>query len=339
MRLQSRSSVAFLALLSCASLAVAQAGFVNLRPRSASSSPDVPNIKVSVDRERVPLGMQVIFTLAPASILNDARYRVTLFFCDGQEQEMKKPETIHLYHAVGTYTYSVSGKGKALPRVTLVASSPVEERQAANFTAQVTPRLQNVQYRFVFGDGESSAWQTTAQTTHAYRARGVYLARAEIRFDNSSSATSAPEEVNVTPPPSLSVYLTVNPPQPPAGETVTFRARASPAQPNTQYRFSFGDGQQGFWQVDPQVQHIYQAPGRYNASVEVTQTDNNRKLSARSAPAVVAVEKPTGPTATPAAGPTQQATPTSTPSPDGSPSPTATPHGSPSANPTDKGSP
>src|SRR5438105_1258227 len=172
MRLQSRSSVAFLALLSCASLAVAQAGFVNLRPRSVSSSPDVPNVKVSVDRERVPLGMQVIFTLSPANILNDARYSVTLFFGDDQQQEIKKPETIHLYHAVGTYTYSLLVKRNDLPRVTLVASSPVAEGQAANFTAQVSPRLQNLQYRFVFGDGESNVWQTTWQTTHAYRTQG-----------------------------------------------------------------------------------------------------------------------------------------------------------------------
>src|SRR5205807_858062 len=104
---------------------------------------------------------------------NDARYRVTLFFGDNQEQEMKTPETIHLYHAVGIYTYSVSVKRNDLPRVTLVASSPVEERQAANFTAQVSPSLPSVQYRFVFGDGESGAWQTTSQTTHAYRTRGV----------------------------------------------------------------------------------------------------------------------------------------------------------------------
>ena len=341
MRLQFRSSVCFLALLFCASVAVAQAAFVNLRPRSVSSSPDVPHVKVNVDRERVPLGMQVIFTLSPANILNDARYRVTLFFGDGQQRQMKTPETTYLYSAVGTYTYSVSVKGNDLPRVTLVASSPVEERQAANFTAQVSPPLQNPQYRFVFGDGESSAWQTTSQTTHAYRTRGVYLARAEIRFNGSASAVSAPEEVKVTPPPSLSVYLTVNPPQPPPGETVTFRAKASPAQPNTQYRFSFGDGQQGFWQIDPQAQHIYQTSGRYAASVEVTQSDNNHKLSARSAPAVIAVRNSAGPTPTPTPtkGPTPQVTRTSTPSPDGSPSPTATPNGSLSANPTDKGSP
>src|SRR2546428_12123166 len=129
MHLQFRSLVSLLALLFCVCAAPAQSGFVNLRPGSVSSSPDVPNIKVSVDRERVPLGMQVIFTLSPANILNDARYRVTLFFGDNQEQEMKTPETIHLYHAVGIYTYSLLVKRNDLPRVTLAASSPVEERQ------------------------------------------------------------------------------------------------------------------------------------------------------------------------------------------------------------------
>src|SRR5438067_13378159 len=174
MHLQFRSLVSLLTLLFCVGAAPAQSGFVNLRPGSVSSSSNVPNVKVIVDRERVPLGMQVIFTLSPANILNDARYSVTLFFGDDQQQEIKKPETIHLYHAVGTYTYSLLVKRNDLPRVTLVASSPVAEGQAANFTAQVSPRLQNLQYRFVFGDGESSAWQTTPQTTHAYRTQGVY---------------------------------------------------------------------------------------------------------------------------------------------------------------------
>lgn len=355
MRLHFLSSSSCLALLLCVFATAAQSGSVSLHP-GVSSSANAPTVKVTVDQQRVPVGTQVTFTLSPASVVSDPLYTVTLFFGDGQEQLMKKAQTVHVYSAVGNYTYSIlvkrsDGTNQPPARVMLTARSPIEEGEAVDFSASVSPPRVNLQYRFMFGDGESSGWQAAAQSNHVYRARGVYLARVEVGTSGRALAVSALRQVKVTPPPSVSVSLVVTPPQPPAGETVTLRARVSPANPNTQYRFVFGDGQQSFWQVEPLSQHVYKTAGRYPASVEVTQSDSNRKLSGRSTPTLIAVQKPVGPTPTPSARPTPQtnpspgATPTSqtspTPTSNASPSPTDSPtsNGSPSPGPAGAGSP
>lgn len=338
MRLQFAPLSSFLALCLCVLSIAAQSGSVSLQP-SVSSDPGVPNVKVTADQQRVPLGTQVTFTLVPPGVVSDPLYTVTLFFGDGEKQVMKKAQTVHLYRAVGDYTYSILVKrndGSSTPRVTLIAASPLEEGQAAGFSASLSPPQANMQYRFVFGDGQSSPWQANPQTSHSYSLRGVYLARVEVGANGRVLAVSELRQVRVTSSPSLSVYLTVTPPQAPAGETITLRARVSQARPATQYRFIFGDGQQSFWQVEPETQHVYKTPGRYSASVEVTQTDANRNVSGRSAPTVIAVEKGTGPVArpTPQTNPTPEASPTrnASPAPTGWP----TPSGS-SATPTNSG--
>jgi len=344
MHLHFRSPVSLLALLFCASAAAAQSGFVNLRPRTVSSGPDVPNVKVSVDRQRVPLGMQVTFTVSPPSVVTNPQYAVTLYFGDQRQKVMDTSTVVHLYKAVGTYTYSILVKQKDPARVTLAATpTSIEEGDTTNFEAQFSGTEPNPQFRFIFGDAESSAWQASPRVSHAYQRRGAYLARVEVGTKGAIIAKSAPTQVKVNQPtqPSVSVYLTVSSPQPSVGETVTFRARVSPARPNTEYRFSFGDGQQSIWQGDPQAQHVYKTPGYYPASVEVQQSDPNHKLNGKSAATVLAVQKSPGPTPTPTARPTPRVTPT--PDSSASPTPTATqsptPGGSPTANPTGDGTP
>ena len=337
MHLQFRSSVSLLALLFCASVTAAQARFVNLRPGSNSAGANLPVVNVTVDRERVPVGTRVAFTLTPASIVTNPLYTVTLYFGDGQQQVMKQPEVVHPYGAVGTYTYSILVKQKDPARVTLSATPTViEEGHTTNFVAQLSGTHPNPEYRFVFGDGESSAWQASPNVSHAYHKRGTYLAFVEVGTKGAIFAKGGPREVQVTQPtqPSLSVYLGVSSPQPSVDETVTFRARVSPALPNTEYRFSFGDGQQSLWQVDPQSQHVYKTPGYYPASVEAQQSDQNHKLNGKSAATLLAVQKAGGPTPTPTARPTPQVTPTPTSTPSGSP----TPNGS-TPSPTDTGTP
>lgn len=328
MRLQFRSSISLLALLFCASVTAAQARFVNLRPGSISAGSNVPVVKVSVDRQRVPVGMQVAFTVTPASIVTNPLYSVTLYFGDGQQQVLKQAETVHPYGAVGTYTYSILVKQKDPPRVTLSATPPlIEEGHPTNFAAQLSGTHPYAEYRFVFGDGESSPWQASPNVSHAYPRRGVYLAHVEVGTKGAIFAKGGPTEVQVTQPtqPSVSVYLGVSSPQPSVGETVTFRARISQALPNTGYRFSFGDGQQTLWQAEPEAQHVYKTPGYYPASVEVQQSDQYHKWNGKSAATLLAVQKFAGPTPTPTTRPTptpdSSASPTTTPTPSGSPTP------------------
>ncbi len=44
---------------------------VNLRPGSVASPPGTPQVRVRADKQRVPLGTKVTFTLSPASVLTD----------------------------------------------------------------------------------------------------------------------------------------------------------------------------------------------------------------------------------------------------------------------------
>src|SRR5438105_1270102 len=94
--------------LSPAKLTRAQPGqTVSVRPRSAANQPGMPEVKVTVDRNRVPLGDEVTFTLSPAHVVTDSRYKVTLFFGDDKKQVMSEPKKVHVYTKPGNYTYSI----------------------------------------------------------------------------------------------------------------------------------------------------------------------------------------------------------------------------------------
>ena len=78
--------------LSPASFTGAQQGqTVSVRPRVTSSAPGMPEVKVKVDRNRVPLGEEVTFTVSPAPVVTDSRYKVTLFFGDDGKSVMSRP--------------------------------------------------------------------------------------------------------------------------------------------------------------------------------------------------------------------------------------------------------
>src|SRR5262245_12464378 len=147
---------------------------VILRPRTASSgNPNVPQVHVSADQQRVPLGTLVNFTLSPANVANDRRFVVTLRFGDGRQQVMRKPEVTHLYRSICTFTYSVAvtqsqnNSNDKVPSVTFTASpSNPREGELVKFIAQPSGPYPNLEYRFVYGDGAVSAWQTGAQSEH-----------------------------------------------------------------------------------------------------------------------------------------------------------------------------
>ena len=299
---------------------------VNLRPSSVASPPGTPQVRVRADKQRVPRGTRVTFTLSPASVLTD--YAVTLYFGDGQQQVMTGPQATHPYEAVGTYTYSVDVKPRqrCQPGVTLIASaSSVPEGEAITFSAQLSGNCPNIQYRFVFGDGSSSNWQSRAGAQHSYTPAGKYLAYVDISDGNSRIGGSPRKRIDVTgrgpvvdPRNNVSVSLTAEPFSARPGKPVTFTAKASPARAGTRYLFNFGDRRQTSWQTDPQSTHTYRTRGVYRPYVQVSQFLNNQTLTATSAPAVLRVGPGPGPTPDPDPRPT----PSPTPSPRTSPSPT-----------------
>ena len=327
------------------------ASTVNLRPRAVTPTPGVPPVRVTADRQRVPLGTQVTFTLAPASIATDRRYVVTLYFGDGQTQVMRAPQTTHLYRAVGNYTYAVDVKqappAPCTATVNLDASpTSLRERESVGFSAQLSGSCPNLQYRFVFGDGTLTGWQNNPQAQHQYARAGSYFPYVDIsdgqnRIGGSKRTRIDVAPANVTPPDRVSVSLSARPLPARSGRLFAFTAKSSPARPDARYLFNFGDGNSTAWQSQPQAQHAYSSRGRYNAYVQVSQSINNQNVTATSAPVLMNVRGDNDPTPNPRPSPTVTPTPDprSSPTPDPAPTPSdsATPDGPPTPNPSPTG--
>lgn len=342
MRFQLRSLLPFLCLLVSFQITGGQQpSTVNLRPGSVASQPGVPQVRVTVDRQRVRLGTEVTFSLTPASAARD--YIVTLYFGDldkrgnRQSEVMRAPQTTHLYQEVGTYTYAVDVKHRQAPpcdpRVTLSATpNSVPESQPVSFSAQLSERCPNIQYRFFFGDGSSTSWQSSLQTQHSYPRAGRYLAYVDVNDGNRRVGGSPRRPVDVTARGNdpLTVSLSARPLPARARQPVSFTAIPSAQRAGARYRFQFGDGTQSSWQTDPQTQHAYRRAGNYRAYVQVSQNNLNPiatspLLTVTSIPDsnIDPTQRPT-PTPTSRTTPTPQVNPSPTP-PSGSSSPNASP--------------
>lgn len=325
-----------------------QSPVVTLRPRAVTATAGVPNVRVTVDRQRVPLGTEVTFNLAPAAIVNDRRYVVTLYFGDGQRQVMRSSRAVHVYPAVGTYTYGIDVKQTQScdARATLGASpDSVRSAEPVRFAAQLTGNCPNIQYRFVFGDGASSGWQSRAETQHIYTRAGNYFAYVDLSDGKSRIGGSPRTRIQVKASEKLSVWISATPLTARSGKPVIFTAKTLPASSGARYQFNFGDGQRTSWVTDPQVQHVYSSAGRYRAQVEVNQFINNQSVSATSSPVALILRGGPTPPPNPRSSPSPDSRPSpppdSSPSPDGSPSPEGSPNGSPAADgsPSPNGSP
>jgi len=258
---------------------------VNVRPRSATTTPGVPEVNVTVDRRRVPLGDEVTFTLAPASVVLNPSYVVTLYYGDGTSQRMRQAEIVHLYRAPGNYTYSVlvtsSGRpednavNSKVPDVKLSATpTTVSPAGLVNFDAQLAYQDPNIKYHFVFGDKSESGWQSSSETTHSYSSADAYEAFVEIGVTkNEPLKHSNRVKIQVTRSQESSIgpaSLTANPKSVEPGRPVTLNASVASKDPNIRYRFSFGDKSPPInWQASSQTTHKYSSGGTYWAQVDI----------------------------------------------------------------------
>src|SRR5258707_12506174 len=264
-------SVSLLAVVGCCTTVIGQQpGTVNVRSRVVTSQPGVPSFEVSADRTRVPLGDKVTFTIAPASLVKNPRFTVTIYFGDKdyfgnlEKQEMDQPEIVHLYKASGNYTYSVLVKPSQAPRdpvsnktpppavKVIVNPSTVEIKSPVNFTAQLSHNYPNIRYRFVFGDGAQTDWQDASQTSHSYTTAKTHLAYSDIGEGNRASSKriggSQRQPIQVTAPPIVRVSLLAKPVSARTGDTIRFNAQTNSREPKIKYRFAFGDGALTSWQ-------------------------------------------------------------------------------------------
>jgi PKD repeat protein len=288
-------TLALLAVISNLPTAFAQQpGAVNVRPRVTTSAPSLPIVNVNVDRQRVPLGDLVTFTLSPASIVLNPQYIVTLYFGDGGKTQDRKTTIVHFYRFAGNYRYSVSVSGRdqvksKVPQVKLSAT-PLSATigQTVSFRAELSENYRGIKYRFVFGDGRQTAWQESSQTTHEYVSSITYLAYVDI---GTAGAGTSIERIGgsrlaihilPTAAPLRAVTLTAKPSRIEQRQLVLFTAGHTGNATDPRYRFVFGDKSPPTgWQTSSVTEHRYLAAGAYSAHVEV------RVLNDPSAPQVV----------------------------------------------------
>ena len=258
---------------------------VNVRPRVTTPQPGIPEVKATVDRNRVPLGDLVTFTLAPASVVLNPRYTVTIFFGDRQQARIRETRIDHLYTSTGTFTYSILVKAVeplTVPAVKLSANpTPIETNGLVKFAAELSQSYPDMKYRFVFADGSDSGWQDRSEATHSYRRPATYQAYVDIGLGDIGSTKrvggSPRRAVEVISPPrtTIAVRLTADRIAVQAKDEVTFVAQVNSPQPNIEYRFEFGDRSKASeWQASPRIRHVYSSAGTYPATVNVRVLNN-----------------------------------------------------------------
>jgi hypothetical protein len=361
--------ISLFAIVCCGATVVGQQpGTVNVRPRVVTAQPGIPSVKVNVDRNRVPLGDEVTFTLAPASLIRNPRFTVTIYFGDKdyfgnlEKQEVHQTEIVHLYTASGNYTYSVLVKPSpppqdqnrtSVPVVKLIVNpTTVATGSPVNFTAQPSHNYPNIQYRFVFADGAQTDWQDAPQTTHSYATAKTYLVYVDIGEGSRGAAKriggSQRQTIQVTAPPIIRVSLLAKPISVKTGDTVRFNAQTNSRDPKIKYRFTFGDGASTSWQDSSGANYKYAGVNDYFASVEaglpggqgIKTVGASKPVKIGVAPGPTPRPSPSPrPTATPRPPPTPLPSPSPSPSPTNSTPPESSPNPSPSATATSSGTP
>jgi hypothetical protein len=295
---------------------LAQSGVVTVRPRFAGSEPGLPDVKATVDRNQVPLGTEIIFTLSPQRILADDRYRVTIFFGDGKRQVLRQAKISHLYAQPGTFTYSILIEDQkrvtatptpapAIPGVKLsVSPGSTEVNRQVNFSAELSRRYPNLKYRFVFGDGTDTGWQDNPASAHSYRLANTYYAYVDIGVASNGSVKqsggSQRQAIQIAEPVrtiSINVRLSANPASVTGGSPVSFVAQVRPQSADARYRFDFGDQSPATdWQASSRTSHQYKSAGKYAARVDVRvpAKGNVREAAASDTVTIAVAAEPAG---------------------------------------------
>jgi PKD repeat protein len=295
-----------------------QPNTVTIRPRRTSSPPGIPEVTAAADRTRIPVGDKVTFTLSPAKLVNDSCYQVTLFFGDGAQQVARQAQIVHIYQASGNYVYSilVQPTGKCTPTPTptplpdvpgvrlIVTPSSVNVNQSVTFVAELSRPSREFSYRFVFDDGSAAVWQRDPKATHAYAAAKTYQPYVEIGVPAGravrpvgGSKRQAVEVHASQPQLIIKVKLLVEPRATETRKPVKFTAQATASRPiGFRYRFDFGDGTPRKWQTAAGATHRYEAPGNYDARVDVEPLVPAAAQGATSDSISIAIAKPLEPT-------------------------------------------
>jgi hypothetical protein len=162
--------------------------------------PAPPSVQISFDRNPVRVGEDSIVTLQPADVVANSAYLFTVNYDDGTPGEQFRGSLVHQYRDAGAHRVSVvvstvpgSEVFDPMPFVTNndaavtvvnieLSATPTSSSagDAVTFATQFQSSDPNIRYRFNFGNGSSSDWSTTPQTSYSYPAAGQFRASAEV---------------------------------------------------------------------------------------------------------------------------------------------------------------
>ena len=175
------------------------------------------------------------------------------------------PGQVHAFGTAGTHRVVVKdwdGRSAVPIVASLVVGSPpapsivftpadpradeAVEFRAIDFTSKTL-------IRWDFGDGTVANDTTPPAVAHIYRAPGTYVVRA---YDGGAGAPAAQTSVRVM----AGRQITFSPPDPRAGEEITFRALNFRS---ATVRWDFGDGATANAATQSGITHVYLTPGTY----------------------------------------------------------------------------
>lgn len=167
--------------------------------------PQIPKtVVLQPDLKKVTVGTPVVFTASVDPPSDQVRYRFN--FDDGDSSEWQASASArHTYKSTRKYMVTVDAYYQEVfltskpvlivvnpgepppPRmVALRANRPdVLVDTPVTFIATVDHPSNNVNYRFIFGDGETSQWQEAGSATHKYNGAGQFMASVEASFKAS----------------------------------------------------------------------------------------------------------------------------------------------------------
>jgi hypothetical protein len=167
-----------------------------------------------------------------------------------------------------------------------VSDLVLEANQPVRFTASIAPAVPGAQYRFSFGDGNSTPWQIDREVSYQYPGAGRFTASVAARVTSNGSMVQGASRVQLITVNSALIVIEADRDQITVGQTVNVVVQSRFTN-QIAYRFSFGDGSDDAWQNRPQASHRYLSPGEFNVNVTLYFREGSPPLGSSSVRVVV----------------------------------------------------
>jgi hypothetical protein len=184
--------------------------------------PTKTEVWVAADTQQIQSDGEIRFTTGTRPESGQAQYK--FIFGDGAETEWgSQAQAVHRYGSPGAFTVRVLARraganlGEASIAIKvgeyisyavslITETKSVRAGDSVSFIADVKPPADDIEYRFVFGDGQKSGWSRNPRAAHAYAREGGFEATVEAQI-GGASIRSPVVRVNVAASPGAPPWL------------------------------------------------------------------------------------------------------------------------------------